>query len=265
MNSVSPVKWKFETASRFYHDKITCPDNDKTKPMKTLSMKVKKYKYLAKSALLRRFDYARGVLRRFTFDYDRKLDELDIHSLPYPTDWHRIRQYERLVVEIGSGHGELIANLSQKRPDDLFIGFEIISKFMRMGMRRLSSVDNARIFKAEAYGIIPLIFADETIDETYILFPDPWHKKRHHKRRPLTTEWFNILHRKTVAGGSFLFATDWEDYYDFVSEQLETCDAGWDIKTGEYNPESFGLPQTHYYKKWLKLGRNFRYILGRKR
>ncbi len=234
--------------------------------MKTFSsVTVKKHKYLVKIRFVRSYNHLRGVLRRFKFNYNHKLAKLDIHALPYPTDWQKLRRYKRLVVEIGSGHGELIADLSQKRPDDLFIGFEIISKFMRMGMRRLSSVDNARIFKAEAYGIIPLIFADETIDETYILFPDPWHKRRHHKRRPLTTEWFSILHKKTTSGGSFLFVTDWEDYYDLVSAQLETCDAGWDIKTGEYKPESFGLPQTHYYKKWLKLGRNFRYILGRKR
>ena len=246
--------------------------------------------YLTRKSLYGVCGHLRGRVRRYTFNYAHaNLKTLDLSTLPHPTDWQRISPHDKLIVEIGTGHGELLEHLAKMnslkidgasshlggaftpsspaatpnphlKGRTLIIGFELVSQFARKSARRVARFPNAQAFKAQAYEIIPKIFPKESIDETYILFPDPWHKKRHHKRRPLTAKWFDTLHKLTKPGGMVFFATDWMEYYEFVMNSINACTSAWKVETGTYTPEKFNLPQTHYYKKWVKAGREFKYI-----
>lgn len=219
--------------------------------------------------------FIRNSLKKFSRDLSFRISALSFDykntnfddpmvgfKLPYPTNWGRIYPHKSVVVEIGSGHGEMLIHKAGKKgaEDTIFIGFEIASKFARLSAKRLESFKNAFVFKAEAYEKLFKVFKKREINELYILFPDPWHKKRHHKRRPLTKEFFQAVRSLLAKDGKIFFATDWQEYYGFVEEQIKDLGSIYKIEKGVYAPENFDLPPTHYYKKWVKLGREFRYI-----
>ena len=205
-------------------------------------------------------------LSSLIFNYSQNLkNPLLGEQLPYPTNWDKFLQPipRRIFVEIGSGHGELIYGEASKpeNSNSLFVGFEIATKFAKLSSKRLKDLPNAYVFKAEAYEKLFKLFKRQSLDGVYILFPDPWHKKRHHKRRPLTNEFFTKLHSMLKSEATVLFATDWEEYYDFVENQVSGLENLYIMEKGIYTPEKFGVSPTHYYKKWLKIGRKFQYIL----
>lgn len=228
---------------------------------------IKKYSYLTRERLLKNILLLRLRLKSILIrDHSSlKLDILNVEALPYPVRWEQVCLYKKLFVEIGSGHGELLQSLASKYDSDLFIGFEISKQFAVRTFKRVKDLKNAFIFKGEGYSNVLNLFKTESIDGIYILFPDPWHKKRHQKRRPLQKDWFKNCYLKLKEGGFIFFATDWEEYYQFVADQLNGLDQLYRIEYGSYKPEDQELPETHYYKKWLKLNRKFQFIKMTKR
>ncbi|GAB4161204.1 MAG: hypothetical protein Fur003_4620 [Candidatus Dojkabacteria bacterium] len=191
------------------------------------------------------------------FDFKTSL----INSLPYPVKWQKVNNYKKLYCEIGTGHGETLAHLASSHPDSLYIGFEITAEYTRKTRNKIKTVPNAFAYKAEAYREIPYLFEKESLDGIYVLFPDPWHKKKHHKRRPLTAKWFTKVHSRLKPGGTIFFATDWEEYFAFVLEQAQKTSDHYSLELGVYTPEAFDLVPTYYYKKWQKVGgRKFQFI-----
>lgn len=191
-----------------------------------------------------------------------ELQPLGGDKLPYPVNWNEINDKKKLIVELGTGHGELIEFLSGHNKDDLHVGFEITKKYAKKSFNRIKGRSNALVFKMDGYFAVEKLFKANSINKVYILFPDPWHKKRHEKRRPLRSEWLEIVDQKLAKNGEIFFATDWKDYYEFVLENYERSilPNKFSIKKGKYDPASFHLPETHYYKKWHEMGREFYYL-----
>jgi len=184
--------------------------------------------------------------------------ELKIFPIPFPRD-----KKKQFMVEIGSGHGEVLERIAKNKVQ--IVGFEWRKRFARESSIRIARFDHAFVYYANAYKYIPMIFEKQSIDGIYVLFPDPWHKEKHHKRRPLTKSFFEQMEPLLVKGGFILFASDWQEYVDFVKQQVSMVDHIYDIEIGEYVPEKFDLPATHYYKKWVRKNRQFTYILLKKR
>lgn len=182
--------------------------------------------------------------------------------LPIPVDWQKLNPGKKLVVEIGSGHGEVLLENSR---ENTIIGFETKRRFYKKCKSKIRNQPTAYIYSCSGYDGVMYYFLDQIIDELLILFPDPWHKKRHNKRRPITSEFFSAVHKKLAPNGQILVATDWEDYFNFIIEHTKEVTELYTVTTGLFSPEDWKLPRTHYYSKWQKYGRKAQFVLLRKR
>lgn len=117
-------------------------------------------------------------------------------------------------LEIGFGTGEVIGLLAETNPHVDYLGIEV----HRSGVGRLllhaaeAKLTNLRIVCHDAVEVLSQAILDETFDEVLVFFPDPWHKKRHHKRRLIDARFIALLAAKMRTGGILRMATDWQDY-----------------------------------------------------
>ena len=135
-----------------------------------------------------------------------------------------------LEIEIGAGKGRFLMHRAMEVPEHNFIAFDYIWKFLKIGWQRVQKrgLDNILCFKAEASEVVTHLVPDESVEVFHIYFPDPWHKKKHHKRRLLTPEFFKLLHRRLSTGGRLEIATDNFDYMiAFKSSLVEAGDTLW--------------------------------------
>ena len=126
------------------------------------------------------------------------------------------------IVEIGFGMGTATWQIAKNNPENDYLGVEVHlpgvgSLLMQM---RENQVDNIKIIRHDAVEVIKNMIADNSITGFHIYFPDPWHKKRHHKRRIIQAEFVELLTQKLVLGGYIHLATDWEDYANWMIDIL---------------------------------------------
>ena len=171
------------------------------------------------------------VLRagRMTPAQERALTELwprygvDHDALPLDLDVLFGRRAPR-CLEIGFGIGEVIASLAENHPDRDYVGIEV----HRPGVGRLllraeqASLRNLRVICHDAVEVLKEGIPDDSFDEILVFFPDPWHKKRHHKRRLIDESFVELAAAKLRAGGVLRLATDWQAYAD---QMLAVCNA----------------------------------------
>jgi tRNA (guanine-N7-)-methyltransferase len=166
-------------------------------------------------------------------------------------------QADKHVLEMGFGDGTSLLEMAQASPDTQFIGIEVYRSGVGNLLNKITraEVRNLRVIMADAEEVIEQYFADGSLDTIQIFFPDPWHKKRHHKRRLLDADFVDILVCKLKLGGVLHAATDWADYADQILRVLSTHAA---LQNRAY-PENFVLrpdsrPVTKYEKRGLRLG-----------
>ncbi len=146
------------------------------------------------------------VLPRFEVRVDGPLDP---HSL-FP-------QAKRLVIEIGYGGGEHLARKATEEPGTGFIGCEVFTGGIGKMVQAIDAqaIENVRLFTDDALKLL-IVLPDASIDAVYLLYPDPWPKTRHHKRRFVSPVTLKELARVIRPGGTFFFASDIEDYADWT-------------------------------------------------
>jgi tRNA (guanine-N7-)-methyltransferase len=127
----------------------------------------------------------------------------------------------RAVLEIGFGGGEHLAAQARARPDILFFGVEPFLNGVGSCLRHIeeSGVANVRVHMGDARDALTAL-PDACLERVYILFPDPWPKTRHHKRRLIQDEFIVSLARVVKQGGDVRFATDWADYAHWTLERF---------------------------------------------
>jgi tRNA (guanine-N7-)-methyltransferase len=131
------------------------------------------------------------------------------------------------VLEIGFGNGEQLLHSALAEPDRDFIGVEV----HRPGIGRLmnglaaAGATNVRVYEHDAVGVLEREIAPAALAEVRIYFPDPWHKKRHHKRRLVQAPFLDLLATRVVPGGRLHLATDWADYAGHMQELLAAAPA----------------------------------------
>jgi tRNA (guanine-N7-)-methyltransferase len=127
-------------------------------------------------------------------------------------------------LEIGFGGGEHMAAQAALRPETLILGAEPFLNGVASAVRHVEegAVSNVRILHGDARALM-MALPDACLDRVFILFPDPWPKLRHHKRRLITAETLADLARVLKPGGGLRFATDWADYADWTLERVLAC------------------------------------------
>jgi tRNA (guanine-N7-)-methyltransferase len=162
----------------------------------------------------------------------------------------------RRVLEIGFGNGEVLLAAAAEHPEQDFLGIEV----HRPGVGRLllgieaTGLRNVRVFCHDAVEVLAQL-AEHSIDEVRVFFPDPWHKKRHHKRRLIQPGFVDALAPRLVAGGRLHLATDWAPYAEHMREVMEAReDFVNEAGEGRFAERPASRPQTHFEKRGLKLG-----------
>ena len=127
-----------------------------------------------------------------------------------------------LEVEVGSGKGLFMASASRAYPERNFLGVEIALKYAKFAASRLAKAerDNAVMFHGDAQIVLGRWLPSASCAAVHVYFPDPWWKKRHHKRRIMNPLFVKQIERVLVPGGSLHFWTDVEDYYRMALETL---------------------------------------------
>jgi tRNA (guanine-N7-)-methyltransferase len=166
-----------------------------------------------------------------------------------------------LTLEIGFGNGESLATMAAADPASDFIGIEVHRPGVGHLLLELEHRDiaNVRVFTIDAVEVLECCIPDHSLDRLLLLFPDPWPKKRHHKRRIVQPEFIRQLARKLVAGGILHMATDWENYAEYM---LETMHAAPEFRNcagvGNYSPRPASRPVTKFERRGLRLGHGVR-------
>ncbi len=162
-----------------------------------------------------------------------------------------------LVVEIGFGNGEQLLFAAQNEPERDLIGIEVHGP----GVGRLlnaaaaAGLSNLRIYQHDAVEVLRDDIAPASLDEVRIYFPDPWHKKRHHKRRLLQPAFVDLLCARLRPGGLLHLATDWQDYAEHMWDVLDAA-PGLRNQAGPRGalPRPPWRRQTHFEARGLSLG-----------
>ena len=164
---------------------------------------------------------------------------------------------EPLCVEIGFGNGECLAKLAAENPDKDYIGIEV----HRPGVGHLiiqleqQGLQNVRIFCHDAIEVLTNNLADNSLSAVHLFFPDPWHKRKHHKRRIVQASFLNLLANKLKPDGYFHAATDWENYAQSMLELLSEDERFTNTSLDNtYCERPTYRPLTKFEQRGLRLG-----------
>jgi tRNA (guanine-N7-)-methyltransferase len=202
----------------------------------------------------------------------RAIDDLGPRFLlPYaeaPLDWDATfgRTGAKRIFEIGFGMGETTAHIAQLRPDDDFLGVEVhepgVGALLKLVGER--EIGNIRIISHDAVEVLAQMIPEGTLDGIHVFFPDPWHKKRHNKRRLIQGPFVAKLAAHLKPGGYLHCATDWEEY---AHQMLEVLSAETQLENTAdgFAPRPDYRPVTKFEKRGLRLGHGVWDVVFRKR
>ena len=166
----------------------------------------------------------------------------------------------KLIADVGFGSGESLLSMANKNQEANFVGIEVYSSGIGSALNQIqkSNLTNLKIIEADVFQLLETNIADETFDVVVFLYPDPWPKRKHHKRRLLSEGFLNLLYDKLITNGLVYCKTDWEDYYYQIKEVFSSDDR-WASEDLTNLPEYLqSLPKTKYERKALIEGRQTR-------
>lgn len=165
------------------------------------------------------------------------------------------RQASLKILEIGFGMGETTAKIAQSMPNADFLGVEVHTPGVGGLLKLIGelSLSNVRIVQHDVVDVLNHMLEDGALDGIHIFFPDPWHKKRHHKRRLIQAEFVKLLCAKLKSGGYLHVATDWQDYAEWVLDILKVEPLLENIAS-DYAPKPEYRPLTKFENRGIKLG-----------
>lgn len=162
-----------------------------------------------------------------------------------------------VILEIGFGMGDSLVTMARQQPEKNYLGIEV----HRPGVGRLLGniekyqLNNLRVMQCDAVQVLKKQIKDNSLSAVYLFFPDPWHKKRHHKRRILQPDFIQLVRQKLMHHGHFHMATDWEHYAQQMME-LMTNTAGFKncASKGQFIPRPDYRPMTKFERRGERLG-----------
>ncbi len=185
---------------------------------------------------------------------------LDVEALPRPIDWGQLFGNDHPVeLEIGMGKGTFLTEQARARPDVNFFGIEYASWFWRYASDRLrrNHCLNARTVRAEAVYFLTEFVPPASVDVLHIYFPDPWPKKRHHKRRLVQEKNMPLLMGIIRPAGRLQVVTDHQEYFQQIDDLVRRSP----LQVVDYNrPGSAAQGEfvgTNFERKYVREGRPF--------
>ncbi len=183
---------------------------------------------------------------RYGLEADARLDLAQVFGRDAPR-----------TLEIGFGNGASLATMAAQQPQHDFIGIEV----HRPGVGHLlqlieeQGLGNLRLMREDAVQVLQHCIADDSLDRVLLFFPDPWHKKRHHKRRIVQPDFIELLASKIRHGGRLHMATDWEDYAQHMVEVMSGSTAFRNCAaSGAFVPRPEYRPVTKFEQRGQRLG-----------
>ena len=160
-----------------------------------------------------------------------------------------------LVLEIGFGMGDATAAIAQALPGTDFIGVEVHTPGVGALLKRIGELEltNLRLIQHDAVEVLQQMIAPQSLAGVHVFFPDPWHKKKHNKRRLIQPAFVQLLASRLAPGGSLHCATDWQPYAEQMLEVLSAEPALRNTAAG-YAPRPDYRPLTKFENRGLKLG-----------
>lgn len=162
-----------------------------------------------------------------------------------------------LCVEIGFGNGICLAELAAANPDKDYIGIEVHRPGVGHLLMQLEQhqLNNVRIYCHDAVEVLSCCITDGSLAAVHLFFPDPWHKRKHHKRRIVQASFVDLLALKLQSGGYFHAATDWEHYAKAMLTVLSADERFTNTSpTGTYCERPAYRPLTKFEQRGLRLG-----------
>ncbi|WP_246540342.1 tRNA (guanosine(46)-N7)-methyltransferase TrmB [sulfur-oxidizing endosymbiont of Gigantopelta aegis] len=162
-----------------------------------------------------------------------------------------------VILEIGFGMGDSLIETATRHPENNYIGIEV----HRPGVGRLlgnigeQGLTNLRVMRFDAIEVLKNQIQDNSLSAVYLFFPDPWHKRKHHKRRIVQDDFIQLLRKKLILHGQFHMATDWEHYAKQMLESMLNA-PGFDncAVEGRYIPRPEYRPRTKFERRGERLG-----------
>jgi tRNA (guanine-N7-)-methyltransferase len=162
-----------------------------------------------------------------------------------------------LNLEIGFGMGKSLAEMAEAAPEQDFIGVEVHLPGVGALLKEVEDrgLTNVRVYNIDANDVIDLCLPDACLDRVMVFFPDPWHKKKHHKRRLVQPEFVQRIRHKLRVGGVLHLATDWENYSEHMMEVMAESEGFANAQgEGEFSPRPDDRPVTKFEKRGERLG-----------
>jgi tRNA (guanine-N7-)-methyltransferase len=187
---------------------------------------------------------------RFGVDYIETL--LDLNAFFGRTE-------SKKILEIGFGMGDATAKIAQVLPDCDFLAVEVHTPGIGSLLKHMQelALTNIRIIQHDAVEVLQNMLPDanqeQGLDGVHIFFPDPWHKKRHHKRRLIQSEFVKLLCSKLKVGAYIHVATDWQEYAEWVLEVLNG-ESSLKNTAQDYAEKPSYRPLTKFENRGIKLG-----------
>ena len=169
---------------------------------------------------------------------------------------------DKVIMEIGFGMGEATAIIAKNHPDNAYIAVDVHPPGIGKLLSRIDEdkLTNVKVIEEDVHVVLEHMFADQSLDGIHLFFPDPWPKKKHHKRRIVNEGFLQLIHPKIKNGGFIHIATDWVPYAIAIQEVFSNSDlfTGGVIPKPEWPPvtrfEDQGIDKDHavndmYYTK----------------
>ncbi|WP_440875779.1 tRNA (guanosine(46)-N7)-methyltransferase TrmB [Thalassotalea sp. PLHSN55] len=162
-----------------------------------------------------------------------------------------------VVLEIGFGMGKSLVEMAKNAPELNYIGIEVHKPGVGacIASAQEAEVTNLKVYEHDAIEILADCIADGSLTTVQLFFPDPWHKKKHHKRRIVQPEFVESIRQKLKVGGVFHMATDWENYAECMLEDMTSAPGYENLSTtNDYVPRPDNRPLTKFENRGQRLG-----------
>ncbi|CAB1370589.1 tRNA (guanosine(46)-N7)-methyltransferase TrmB [Denitratisoma oestradiolicum] len=199
--------------------------------------------------------------------YDEGMPRWSIPYAPHPIDLAATFGREApKILEIGFGMGETTATIAAAHPENDYLGIEVHTPGVGALLKQIAQgeLGNVRLIQHDAVEVVSHMIAPGALAGIHVFFPDPWPKKRHHKRRLIQPAFVHLLSQRLAPGGYFHCATDWEEYAQQMLEVL-SGEALLENTAPGFAPRPEYRPLTKFEQRGLRLGHGVWDVVFRRR